>query len=101
MQELTFEQVGIVAGGEGSGDGGASESVETDTIKKKQDATGSNSGRDVTISCCSGNVGPISYNVPVFNYNFSSYIRGVAARPLPTAAELNSAVENGMRGSML
>lgn len=42
MQELTFEQVGIVVGGNGgeSGESTDNSSVETNTIKVKVDATG-------------------------------------------------------------
>lgn len=39
MQELAFEQVEIVVGGEGN-EGESSDSVNTDTTKVKQDAAG-------------------------------------------------------------
>ena len=67
MQELTFEQVGIVVGGNGgeSGESTDNSSVETDTIKVKQDAAGSGSyGSTVATGIISGSLGATAYKAP-------------------------------------
>lgn len=95
MQEINFEMLSHVkcAGANSKSSSGGSNKSGTNY---NSDGTSYNDNNDVTISCCSGSFGPLNYNVPVWEFNYSEYLRDVASQPLPGAEELNAAVDRGM-----